>query len=72
MAKEEQQELPGTVSEVLGDSSFRVKLDDDHEIIATIADKARGARIRVRAGDKVLVEVTPYDLGKGRITHRFK
>ena len=68
MAKEELLEFPGTVSEVLPNATFRVKLENDHEIIAHTAGKMRKNRIRVLAGDKVLVEMTPYDLTKGRIT----
>ena len=68
MAKEELLEFPGTVSEVLPNAMFRVKLENDHEIIAHTAGKVRKNRIRVSAGDKVLVEMTPYDLTKGRIT----
>ena len=70
MAKEELLEFPGTVSEVLPNATFRVKLENDHEIIAHTAGKMRKNRIRVSAGDKVLVEMTPYDLTKGRITFR--
>jgi len=73
MAKEEPLEFPGTVSELLPNATFRVKLDNEgHEIIAHTAGKMRKNRIRVLAGDKVLVEMTPYDLTKGRITYRFK
>jgi len=72
MAKEELLELPGTVSEVLPNATFRVKLENDHEIIAHTAGKMRKHRIRVSAGDKVLVEMTPYDLTKGRITFRVR
>jgi len=73
MAKEELLEFPGTVSELLPNATFRVKLDNqEHEIIAHTAGKMRKNRVRVYAGDKVLVEMTPYDLGKGRITYRFK
>jgi len=72
MAKEEPLEFPGTVSEVLPDAMFRVTLENDHEIIANTADKMRKNRIRVAAGDKVLVEMTPYDLTKGRITFRIR
>ena len=70
MAKEELLEFPGTVSEVLPNATFRVKLENDHEIIAHTAGKMRKNRIRVAVGDKVLVEMTPYDLTKGRITFR--
>jgi translation initiation factor IF-1 len=73
MAKEELLEFPGTVVELLPNATFRVKLEQgDHEIIAHTAGKMRKNRIRVLAGDKVLVEMTPYDLTKGRITYRFK
>jgi translation initiation factor IF-1 len=72
MAKEELLEFPGTVSEVLPNAMFRVKLENDHEIIAHTAGKMRKNRIRVSAVDKVLVEMTPYDLTKGRITFRVR
>ena len=72
MAKEELLEFPGTVTEVLPNATFRVKLENDHEIIAHTAGKMRKNRIRVLAGDRVNVEMTPYDLSKGRITFRFK
>ncbi len=73
MAKEEPLEFPGTVSELLPNATFRVKLDNqEHEIIAHTAGKLRKNRIRVYAGDKVLVEITPYDPTKGRITYRFR
>jgi translation initiation factor IF-1 len=72
MAKEELLEFPGTVSELLPNATFRVKLENSHEIIAHTAGKMRKNRIRVLTGDKVLVEMTPYDLTKGRITYRFK
>ena len=72
MPKEEPMEFPGTVSELLPNATFRVKLENEHEIIAHTAGKMRKNRIRVLAGDKVLVEMTPYDLSKGRITYRFK
>ena len=72
MAKEEVLEFPGMVTELLPNAMFRVKLDNDHEVLAHTAGKMRKHRIRVLAGDKVLVEMTPYDLSKGRITYRFK
>jgi translation initiation factor IF-1 len=72
MAKEELLEFPGIVGELLPNATFRVKLDNGHEIIAHTAGKMRKNRIRVLAGDKVMVEMTPYDLTKGRITYRFK
>ena len=62
----------GIVAELLPNATFRVRLENDHEIIAHTAGKMRKNRIRVLTGDKVLVEMTPYDLTKGRITYRFK
>ena len=67
MSKEELLEFPGFVVELLPNATFRVKLENDHEIIAHTAGKMRKNRIRVLAGDKVLVEMTPYDLTKGGI-----
>ncbi len=64
--------FPGFVVELLPNATFRVKLENDHEIIAHTAGKMRKNRIRVLAGDKVLVEMTLYDLTKGRIAYRFK
>ncbi len=72
MAKEEVMEFNGIVKELLPNAMFRVLLDNDHEIIAHTAGKMRKFRIRVLAGDRVTVEMTPYDLTKGRITFRFK
>ena len=72
MAKEELLEFPGIVVELLPNATFRVKLENDHEIIAHTAGKMRKNRIRVLAGDQVTVEMTPYDLTKGRITYRHK
>ncbi|MCF4165570.1 translation initiation factor IF-1 [Zavarzinia compransoris] len=72
MPKEESIEFSGTVTELLPNAHFRVRLDNDHEVLAHTAGKMRKHRIRVLAGDKVLVEMTPYDLTKGRITFRFK
>jgi len=72
MPKEELLEFPGVVTELLPNATFRVKLENEHEIIAHTAGRMRKNRIRVLAGDKVLVEMTPYDLAKGRITYRFK
>jgi translation initiation factor IF-1 len=73
MAKEELLEFEGTVTELLPNATFRVKLaTGEHEIIAHTAGKMRKNRIRVLTGDKVMVEMTPYDLTKGRITYRFK
>lgn len=72
MAKEEQLEFEGTVTELLPNATFRVRLDNHHEVIAHTAGKMRKNRIRVLAGDRVMVEMTPYDLTKGRINYRFK
>ncbi|HKJ75103.1 MAG TPA: translation initiation factor IF-1 [Alphaproteobacteria bacterium] len=72
MAKEELLEMPGTVAELLPNAMFRVTLENGHEVLAHTAGRMRKHRIRVLAGDKVLVEMTPYDLTKGRITYRFK
>ncbi len=72
MVKEDLLEFSGTVVELLPNAMFRVKLDNDHEVLAHTAGKMRKHRIRVLAGDRVNVEMTPYDLSKGRITFRFK
>ena len=72
MAKEELLEMRGTVVELLPNAMFRVRLENDHEILGHTAGKMRKNRIRVLVGDEVLVELTPYDLTKGRITYRFK
>ena len=71
MAKEELLEFPGVVTELLPNATFRVELENGHVIIAHTAGKMRKNRIRVLAGDKVQVEMTPYDLTKGRINYRF-
>ena len=72
MAKEELLEFAGTVMELLPNATFRIELENGHEIIGHTAGKMRKNRIRVLAGDKVLVEMSPYDLPKGRVTYRFK
>ena len=72
MAKEEPLEFDGVVNELLPNATFRVELETGHEIIATMAGKMRKNRIRVLAGDKVQVQMTPYDLSKGRISYRYK
>jgi translation initiation factor IF-1 len=72
MAKEDLLEFEGIVSEILPNAMFRVKLDNGHEVLAHTSGKMRKNRIRVLAGDKVNVEMTPYDLTKGRITFRHK
>lgn len=70
MAKEESIEMEGTVVESLPNTQFRVKLDNGHEIIAHISGKMRKHYIRILRGDTVTVQLTPYDLTKGRITFR--
>ncbi|MGA8393875.1 MAG: translation initiation factor IF-1 [Burkholderiaceae bacterium] len=70
MAKEELIEMSGMVNEVLPDSRFRVTLDNGHQLIAYTAGKMRKNHIRILAGDKVSLELSPYDLTKGRITFR--
>ena len=70
MAKEELIEMNGAVTEVLPDSRFRVTLDNGHELIAYTSGKMRKNHIRILAGDKVSLEMSPYDLTKGRITFR--
>jgi translation initiation factor IF-1 len=72
MAQEEMLEFKGLVTELLPNAMFRVKLENNHEVLAHTAGKMRKNRIRVLAGDEVMVEVTPYDLTKGRIIFRFK
>lgn len=70
MAKEDQIEMEGTVVETLPNTMFRVELDNGHVITAHISGKMRKHYIRILTGDKVTVEMTPYDLSKGRITFR--
>ncbi len=70
LAKEELLTFEGEIEEVLPDGRFRVLLDNDHRLIAYTAGKMRRYRIRTVAGDRVHVEMTPYDLSKGRITFR--
>ena len=72
MPKEGSIEFQGVVLELLPNAMFKVKLENDHEILSHSSGKMRKNRIRVLAGDKVTVEMTPYDLTKGRITFRWK
>jgi translation initiation factor IF-1 len=72
LSKEDMIEFSGMVTELLPNAMFRVKLDNEHVILAHTSGKMRKNRIRVLAGDRVNVEMTPYDLSKGRITFRFK
>ncbi|GBG01352.1 translation initiation factor IF-1 [Azospira sp. I13] len=71
MAKEELIEMQGVVQEVLPDSRFLVTFENGHSLVAYTAGKMRKHRIRILAGDKVTVELSPYDLNKGRISFRF-
>jgi translation initiation factor IF-1 len=72
MAKEELIEFDGTVLELLPNAMFRVELENKHVILAHTSGRMRKNRIRVLVGDKVTVEMTPYDLTKGRVIHRHK
>ncbi|MCC7305878.1 MAG: translation initiation factor IF-1 [Alphaproteobacteria bacterium] len=72
MAKEELIEMKGVIVEVLPNAMFRVKLENEHVILGIMAGKMRKNRIRVLQGDSVVVEMTPYDLTKGRIIFREK
>ncbi len=72
MAKEETIQMQGEILETLPNATFRVKLENGHEIIAHISGRMRKNYIRILTGDKVKVEMTPYDLTKGRITYRMK
>lgn len=72
MTKEELIEFAGVVQELLPNATFKVKLENDHMIIAHTSGRMRKNRIRILVGDKVTVEMTPYDLTKGRVIHRHK
>jgi translation initiation factor IF-1 len=72
MVKEESMEFTGVVLELLPNAMFKVKLENDHEVLAYTSGKLRKNRIRVLMGDKVDVVMTPYDLTKGRIVYRHK
>ena len=71
MTKQDLLEFRGKVTELLPNAMFRVRLENNHEVLAHTAGKLRKNRIRVLNGDEVMVEVTPYDLTKGRIIFRF-
>jgi len=71
LAKQDFLEFKGKVTELLPNTMFRVTLENNHEILAHTAGKLKKNRIRILTGDDVLVEVTPYDLTKGRIIYRF-
>jgi translation initiation factor IF-1 len=72
MAKQGPIKIDGVVTETLPNATFKVKLDNDHEILAHISGKMRMHFIKILVGDKVSVEMSPYDLTKGRITYRYK
>ncbi len=72
MSKDDAIELEGTILETLPNTMFRVKLENNHVIIAHISGRMRKNYIRILTGDKVKIEMTPYDLSKGRITYRMK
>ncbi|MFP4012952.1 MAG: translation initiation factor IF-1 [Chitinispirillaceae bacterium] len=72
MAKNDSIQVEGTVTETLPNASFRVQLENKHEILAHISGKMRMNYIRILPGDKVLVELSPYDLSRGRIVYRYK
>jgi len=72
MPKEDHIEMQGTIEEALPNAMFRVRLDNGHIILAYVSGKMRMHFIKILPGDKVLVEMSPYDLTKGRIIYRFK
>ncbi len=72
MSKQESIQVEGSVVETLPNASFRVRLENDHVILAHISGKMRMNYIRILPGDKVLIELSPYDLTRGRIVYRYK
>jgi translation initiation factor IF-1 len=72
MPKQDLIKVDGVISEILPNTTFRVKLENGHEVLAHISGKMRMNFIRILQGDKVTVELSPYDLTKGRITYRYK
>jgi len=72
MAKEEGIQVEGIITEALPNAMFRVQLENGHEILAHISGKMRKHYIRILPGDRVLLELSPYDLARGRITYRYK
>lgn len=72
MAKEERIEFEGTIVEALPNAMFRVEIEGGHEVLAYVSGKMRTRFIRILPGDKVKLELSPYDLSKGRITYRLK
>ena len=72
MSKEDLLEFEGTVTEVLPDGNYRVQLENEHQVLAYMSGRMRKFRIRTGVGDKVVVEMSPYDLDRGRINYRHK
>lgn len=72
MAKDEKIELEGTIVEALPNTQFTVELDNSHRVLAYLSGKMRKYYIRILLGDRVRVEMTPYDMSRGRITYRYK
>jgi translation initiation factor IF-1 len=72
MQKEEAIEMEGRVVDVLGNANFRVEVNEKHSVLVRLAGKMRRFRIRVLQGDKVKIEVSPYDLTRGRIVYRYR
>ena len=72
MAKDDVSEIEGTIKETLPNAMIKVELENGHEILAHVSGKIRMHYIRILPGDRVTVEMSPYDLTKGRITYRFK
>jgi translation initiation factor IF-1 len=72
VGKEEKIEMEGEVTEALPNTMFKVKLDNDHEVLGHISGKMRRHYIRILPGDRVKIELSPYDLDRGRITYRYK
>ncbi|KAF0150866.1 MAG: Translation initiation factor IF-1 [Ignavibacteria bacterium] len=72
MAKQGPIKVDGVISETLPNATFKVRLDNGHEILAHISGKMRMHFIKILVGDKVAIELSPYDLNKGRITYRYK
>lgn len=70
--KDDKLEVEGTVVEALPNTQFKVRLDNDHEVLAYLSGKMRRYYIRILLGDRVRVEMSPYDLERGRITYRYK
>ncbi|MCL2181985.1 MAG: translation initiation factor IF-1 [Chitinispirillia bacterium] len=72
MGKNDSIQVEGTITETLPNASFKVQLENKHEVLAHISGKMRMNYIRILPGDKVLVELSPYDLSRGRIVYRYK